>query len=118
MAKRGRRKSQPAPLARSIAEARPEGWVDALGPARIAGWVWDAANPGRRLTVTIEAEGRILATALADNYRPDLEAAGKGDGRHGFSAAIAASEQLQAGSAKCLVTALAYEIPRGRGAGG
>lgn len=44
MAKRNRAKRRHPP-ARAVAEACPEGWVDVLGPTRIAGWVWDAAHP-------------------------------------------------------------------------
>jgi peptidoglycan/xylan/chitin deacetylase (PgdA/CDA1 family)/SAM-dependent methyltransferase len=51
----------------------------------IAGWAWDARRPGRRITVELLDGETPIATAVADRYRPDLEAAGIGDGAHSFS---------------------------------
>src|SRR5258708_4513241 len=49
------------------------GFIDVLGPSRVAGWVWDTARPGERVTVVVEVEGAPVATITADTFRPDLE---------------------------------------------
>jgi hypothetical protein len=70
------------------AEAMPEslfvGHVDAIGKRRIAGWAWDRATPEAPVCLGIYAGDRLIAQVVANRYREDLEAAGIGDGRHGF----------------------------------
>lgn len=61
------------------------GHVDGVDQANtIVGWALDLSDPGRRLVVEIVSHGRVLATAVADGPRPDLRAAGLGDGYGGF----------------------------------
>lgn len=61
-----------------------EGYLDSAGWDRIVGWARFADEPGRRATVEIIANGAVIHTMVADDPRPDLVSAGKGDGRHGF----------------------------------
>lgn len=64
---------------------KPEGCLDLVGP-HVTGWVWLPVEPGRRLRVEVLfGEPPLRVEAMADRHRPDLEAAGKGDGRHGFT---------------------------------
>ena len=49
-------------------------------------------DPDAALPVEILADGQVIATVTAEDFREDLLAAGKGNGRHGFSFARAASE--------------------------
>lgn len=69
-------------------EAQPSldlrGSVELRTSTRIWGWVWNAANPQERLRVRVRSGNAILAEGVASLYRPDLEEAGIGDGRHGF----------------------------------
>lgn len=65
-------------------EARIEGALDGFDGRRVHGWAFDPAAPSRRLVVEIVVAGRATAV-VADESRPDLAAAGKGDGLHGFS---------------------------------
>ena len=58
----------------------------------IRGWVWDRQEPQKRLTLELLDGDTTLATVLASEYRLDLEQAGIGDGRYGFS--ITFSETL------------------------
>jgi len=51
----------------------------------VSGWAQDEANPESRLVLRISANGVPLGEAVADQYRPDLESAGIGDGRHAFA---------------------------------
>ncbi|HXG91574.1 MAG TPA: hypothetical protein VNN73_04300 [Blastocatellia bacterium] len=50
----------------------------------IAGWVWNANEPNTPISVDIYADGTLIATVLADQFRQDLFDAGKGNGAHGF----------------------------------
>lgn len=51
----------------------------------VRGWVWRRSEPLERLTVELHQDGRRVATARAQEFRPDLLALGKGDGCYGFS---------------------------------
>ena len=70
---------------------RIEGYVDVVGDGRIIGWALDLDNPARKLLIEITAGDRSAAV-LADLDRPDLRAAGKGDGFCGFDAVFAFDE--------------------------
>lgn len=62
----------------------PIGIVDAATAEEIAGWAWDPGHPKQPIAVEILDGDNVLVTVDADIYRPDLERAGIGDGRHGF----------------------------------
>lgn len=51
----------------------------------IKGWIWDPQEPQKRIALELLDGDTLLATVSANEYRPDLEQAGIGDGRHGFS---------------------------------
>lgn len=63
--------------------------VERSGPATITGFVYDPADLAVRPVVELSIDGLPVALARAEIYRPDLEAAGIGDGRYGFSFALA-----------------------------
>jgi hypothetical protein len=52
------------------------------------GWAWDTSDPEGRVTVALEAEGEVVAEAVADIARDELVSAGIGDGAHGFEIAL------------------------------
>lgn len=61
------------------------------GPAdcrAISGWAWDSSQPNHPISVDIYDGDTLLATVKANLFRPDLAAAGKGSGHHGFSYAL------------------------------
>ncbi len=60
------------------------GFLDVANCRTISGWAWDAKRPKRRLTIEILDGAAPVMTVEADRHRPDLEAAGFGDGAHGF----------------------------------
>ncbi|OUI93295.1 hypothetical protein HK19_14040 [Acetobacter persici] len=66
------------------ATASAELYVDKVSRSRISGWGWDPAQPDGKLRLKISANGVVLCYAMADQYRADLKAAGKGDGFHAF----------------------------------
>jgi GT2 family glycosyltransferase len=61
------------------------GHVDTINENMIAGWAHDPARPGERLQVQIFIAGRLAGTVVAECFRPDLEAAGLGDGHRAFA---------------------------------
>ena len=67
---------------------RIEGYIDVVGDACVIGWAYDPDNPFRKLKIEISAGYRVVVV-LADLDRPDLRAAGKGDGFCGFHADFA-----------------------------
>jgi hypothetical protein len=68
-----------------------EGFHDATTCQVIVGWVWDPNRPNQPLSVQISDEYTPIATVMADLIRPDLAAAGKGNGQHGFRYVVPAS---------------------------
>jgi GT2 family glycosyltransferase len=60
------------------------GYVDALTPSEIVGWAYTPTAPDVPVPITIFVGGKYAATIRADIFRPDLQAAGKGDGRKAF----------------------------------
>lgn len=61
-----------------------EGNLDTAKCDIIAGWVWDSNDSNKQVSVSIFDGDTLLASVRADGLRPDLKAAGKGDGNHAF----------------------------------
>ena len=59
-------------------------FLDEVGRNRITGWAQDEAQPDAPLSLLILVNEALVARVLANRHRPDLAAAGIGDGRHGF----------------------------------
>jgi len=70
------------------APPRIVGHVDAVsvegGKVNVSGWAHAPEWPGAGVAVEVLIDGRSAALAAADQHRPDLAAAGIGDGRHAF----------------------------------
>jgi hypothetical protein len=66
------------------------GSFDRLTPGMIVGWARNAHVPEHPVDVVILDNGVVIAEVSAQDFRPDLQAAGLGDGRHGFSVTIPA----------------------------
>ena len=66
--------------------------IEAADRAGIRGWVWNPDDPQQRVELELWVDDARLTTVVADQHRPDLEQAGFGDGRYGFS--ISFSETL------------------------
>ena len=69
-----------------------DGNIDIADWTGIRGWIWEPHDPQRRVALELFDGEAPLATIVANQYRPDLEQRGYGDGRYGF--AIAFSETL------------------------
>ncbi len=61
-----------------------QGYFDVADCNVLAGWAWDQVRPNTPISVDIYSDGVQIATAVADVSRPDLAAAGFGNGAHGF----------------------------------
>ena len=72
--------NQPA----SDASAHYEGRLEHVGCDVISGWAWNASDPSGQSRIRISNDGEPLVTLVAARPRPDLKAAGKGDGAHAF----------------------------------
>jgi hypothetical protein len=65
-----------------------EGHLELVDNGWVLGWAWSALHPEAPVEVDVLVDGVPRARAIANLYRPDLEVAGKGNGRHGFEAQI------------------------------
>jgi hypothetical protein len=63
------------------------GFIDSLAP-RLTGWAVDKAAQDEPVELDVLYDGQFFARILANFYRPDLRAAGFGDGCHGFTLAL------------------------------
>jgi len=59
-------------------------YIDLVDRHRVSGWARDDDQPDAPLSLLILDNDALVARVLANHYRPDLEAAGIGTGRHGF----------------------------------
>ena len=85
-----------AALARPAAAQGPlRGYLDTADGDRVAGWARNPDAPGERVVMRVVVDGAVLGEVVADDLRPDLQAAGEGDGRHGFSFVIPGGVSLQ-----------------------
>jgi len=73
------------PVQNSRASAAFEGFHEFADCTQISGWAWDQTQPNTPISVDIYADGNLLITVLANQFRQDLLNAGKGNGNHGFS---------------------------------
>jgi hypothetical protein len=65
---------------------RLAGHIDIDAGRHVAGWVWAPDWPGASPLVEARAaDGSVLARSAGVQMRPDLAAAGIGDGRHAFA---------------------------------
>lgn len=69
----------PDPSSRTCA-----GYIDFVTFEWIRGWAWYPDHPGDTVAIRVLANGEVVARAVANTYRADVEAAGFGTGRYGF----------------------------------
>jgi hypothetical protein len=67
------------------ARLRYQGFVDGLVNGGLRGWVKVIQRDGLRVNVELRLDGRLVQATRADLYRPDVQRAGFGDGRYGFT---------------------------------
>ncbi|WP_298223924.1 NF038122 family metalloprotease [Acidocella sp.] len=74
----------------SESRGKLQGEVELAGPDVCAGWVYCQAAPEQPVHLLVMAGGEILARTVANQYRPDLRAAGVGAGCCGFAVKLPA----------------------------
>src|SRR4051812_20379045 len=60
------------------------GFVDSLIEGTLHGWAWAPSRPAELVMVDLFDDTQLITTVRADRFRPDLLAAGIGDGSHSF----------------------------------
>ncbi|RRB00664.1 hypothetical protein EHT25_20935 [Larkinella rosea] len=61
-----------------------EGFIYGTDCASFRGWVWDRNRTNSAVAIDILDGPNVIATLLADQFRSDLQTAGKGNGNHAF----------------------------------
>jgi glycosyltransferase involved in cell wall biosynthesis len=85
MAARSRAVAAPRAVAPPPAALRLNGSLDRVDPdGTLEGWCWSPDAPEEPRTLAVLIDGREVARLVADRERPDLAAAGLGNGRHAF----------------------------------
>ena len=79
---------EPRADAVSVPLGELSGNLDLVSRTRIVGWAQDGADTDRFVGLVVKANDQVIARVLADRHRSDLEAAGIGDGHHGFEVMI------------------------------
>src|ERR1700744_3475552 len=73
------------PVSHTDSRPRPlTGRLDRADRKAVTGWALDPFAPQSRVALAIKANGEVIGRITADLHRPDLEQAGKGDGRCSF----------------------------------
>lgn len=62
-----------------------DGFVYGADCSTFRGWAWDRNKVNSPVSVDILDGPNVIASLLADGFRPDLQTAGKGNGKHAFS---------------------------------
>jgi len=75
-------------LFRRPAAPAPLGYIDSRSDGFVCGWACDRSRPNDRLEIELFAAGAMFGRVRANLPRPDLAAAGFGDGCCGFSFAL------------------------------
>jgi hypothetical protein len=65
-----------------------EGFFDSASCSALAGWAWSSSQPNTPVNVDIIADGTVVGQIVANLFRSDLQAAGKGNGSHGFNVPV------------------------------
>ena len=86
-----RTREQLLPAVGAPAPGDYDGAVDGLHAGSLIGWALDRRNPAEPVAVAVQDGSSLLAETVADRFRPDLLAAGKGDGKCGFAIALPAT---------------------------
>ena len=81
-------KPESEPLAKgppaATAPATYEGYYDIANCNGITAWAWDTSRPDVAIDIDVYDGSRKIVTLTAGQFREDLKAAGKGNGKHGL----------------------------------
>ncbi len=65
--------------------AMAEGVIESVVGTLMSGWAWRVGRQGHRAPLIVRKGGEVIGRTVANRPRPDLAAAGIGDGRHAFA---------------------------------
>lgn len=65
-----------------------QGHLDTCSSRGISGWAYCPTQPLAKVDILCAIDGHVIACTPADQFRPDLESAGIGDGQHAFRLSI------------------------------
>ena len=68
----------------AVARRRYEGNIDEIADGSLRGWCHFTGSSDP-VSLDLFADGALVRSFIADSFRPDLQAAGVGEGNHGFS---------------------------------
>jgi Glycosyl transferases group 1/Hint domain len=85
------RRAGVAPSGDDAAFGPLKGNVDGLIGDTLTGWAFDTAHPETAVALEVLDGDALVARVAANRFRPDLLAAGIGDGRHGFALPLPAA---------------------------
>ena len=83
-------------MSEQIPPSALHGHIDQADRHGLTGWAMDPARPGEAVELELLLDGEQVGRFPADRHRPDLEAAGLGDGRHAFRVQIPGGLSLHA----------------------
>jgi SAM-dependent methyltransferase len=92
-----KRTAPPAPT-RPASPSGPIGSVDTCSAAEVTGWAADPGRPNVSLFVEVRVNGRRVGKVFCGTHRPDVRAAGYGNGLCGFVYPFAPSDRPAPGS--------------------
>jgi hypothetical protein len=78
-------RARPAPQAAPAPPAGPTGHVDTCTAEGLTGWAADPRRPNSTLFVDVRVNGERVGRVFCDAYRPDVRAAGYGNGLCGYA---------------------------------
>jgi SAM-dependent methyltransferase len=67
-----------------VSGSHTDGRLEAIEGQAAVGWAADHARPGRRVSVDVYVDHKLIGKTVADLPRADLASEGFGDGEHGF----------------------------------
>lgn len=62
-----------------------EGYVDSVSKLAATGWAWTQLGVGRQLIIEARLGGRVIASAIANQFREDVKVSGRGSRYCGFT---------------------------------
>jgi hypothetical protein len=83
----------PTPAPTDPVAVNPNGYLDGATATEVHGWVLDVADYTKRLRVLVLADGKQIASGIADQFRQDIKDSVGGDGKAGFNIKLPAMDK-------------------------
>jgi len=107
----------PRPKRTTVPQKHIAGLFEALDDGLVAtGWAAVPGQPSSRCHIEVQVDGRPVAEGVADRFRSDLLAAGRGDGYHAFCVPLPPGALTETGQ-DVTVLADGHILPRAQAGG-